>query len=146
MASGGRLPPRRGRRMLVVGEGRQKERGRAGNRPHARGKRKRRGKSTARAPLRVGNRPRESFTASAGEGRGREKAADGPRPPLGCYSARVHRPAAPAAEPACISAWPSALPPRALLCICRPLCLAVRSATSCSALSSALHLRLAQVV
>ena len=40
--------------MPVVGEGRQKERGAAGNRPHARGKRQTRGKSTARAPLRVG--------------------------------------------------------------------------------------------
>jgi hypothetical protein len=33
MASGGRLQPRGGRQMPVVGEGRQKERGPAGNRP-----------------------------------------------------------------------------------------------------------------
>ena len=100
MASGGRQMP-------VVGEGRQKERGPAGNRPRARGKSKRRGKSTARAPrwpLRVGNRPRESLTASAGEGRGREKAVGLPRAPLGCSSARVHRPVTLPRSRPCISA------------------------------------------
>ena len=80
-----------------------------------------------------GAAPASSHIAAAGEGRGREKAADGPRPPLGSYSARLHRPAGPTVEPACICSWPSALPPRALLCICRPLCLLVL----CSAVRSA---------
>lgn len=63
----------------------------------------------------AGNLPLEVFTTSVGEGRGREKAMGGPRPPLGCPSARVHRSVAPIAEPPlrlagrpCILAWPSA--------------------------------------
>jgi hypothetical protein len=47
----------------------------------------------------AGNLRLEAFATSVGEGRGRDKAAGGPRAPLGCSSARVHRPAAPAAEP-----------------------------------------------
>ena len=84
MASDGRLLPRRGRRMPKSAAPRGIDRTPAGN------------------VRRAGNRPRVrlfGWESSAGEGRGRKKAADEPRPPLG---ARVYRPAASAAEPACI--------------------------------------------
>jgi hypothetical protein len=113
LASGGRLELRRRRRTPIRGERAPKDRGPAGKGPRREKSTARRGEAREidRAPAQIAasrgkSTARESFTASAGEGRGREKAADGPRPPLGCSSARVHRPAAPAAEPALHFRWP----------------------------------------
>ena len=109
MASDGRQPPRRGRRMPVVGEGRQKERGAAGNRPHARGKRQTRGKSTARAPLRVGIECGRGERKKEGGGR-TSTSAGRSCPPAGrlCRGAGLHLP--PSASARLLTTPPSGPP------------------------------------
>ena len=97
--------------MPVVGEGRQKERGAAGNRPHARGKRQTRGKSTARAPLRVGIECGRGERKKEGGGRTWTSAGRS-CPPAGrlCRGAGLHLP--PSASARLLTAPPSGpLPP-----------------------------------
>jgi len=124
MASDGRQPPRRGRRMPVVGEGRQKERGAAGNRPHARGKRQTRGKSTARAPLRVGIECGRGERKKEGGGRTWTSAGRS-CPPAGrlCRGAGLHLP--PSASARLLTTPPSGplppgMPPASTLLFRRP--------------------------